>query len=339
MKLRPFAEKKQIIGQTRRGIMSLKKIATLLLTGIMVLSVTACSKKAETSVAESEKPAVVSPLDGASQENIAKGTELLEAAKTKNEDLKSYNADMGLRFEFVNNDGSSSADVKTTIESLSDPLLKHIAIDSTSGGEPIGNSQFYVTEENAEKTIFMFFQDKWYKSPVDDDTLYYLLGQYDMQNITSVFIIASSDAVAVGEEEIDGVKTTKVEAIISADLLPNTLIYTGVFVAAGMNTLTEEYFAGVDSMIIDYWIDDDGNIIRYAFDAGAAYQTISDNLYATVEGTEGYEDAQKLVVNSYAIDVKMKNINSAERFEISQDAQNAQAIEDMEGLEEGTVTN
>ncbi|MGE4214528.1 MAG: DUF6612 family protein [Anaerotignaceae bacterium] len=318
--------------------MSLKKIATLLLTGILALSFTACSKKAETNGGESENPVVVSPSEGASEENIAKGTELLEAAKIKIEELKSYNADMGLRFEFVNNDGSSSADVKTTVESLSEPMLKHIAIDSTSGGEPIGNSQFYVNEENAEKTIYMLFQDEWYKSPVDDDTLYYLLGQYDMQNITSVFLIASSDAVAVDEEEIDGVKTTKVEAIISADLLPNTLIYTGVFVAAGMSTLTEEYLAGVNGMIVDYWIDDDGNIIKYAFDAGEAYQTISDNLYAKVEGTEGYEDAQKLVVNSYAIDVKMKNINSAERFEISQDALNAQAIEDMEAVEDGTST-
>lgn len=318
--------------------MSLKKIATLLLTGIMALSITACSKKADTSVGASEKPAVVSPSNGASDENIAKGAELLEVAKTKNEDLKSYNADMGLRFEFVNNDGTNSADVKTTIESLSQPMLKHIAIDSTSKGQPIGNSQFYVKEENGEKTIFMLFQDKWYKSPVDDDTLYYLLGQYDMKNITSVFLIASSDAVAVGEEEIDGVKTTKVEAIISADLLPNTLIYTGVFVAAGMSTLTEEYLAGVGDMIIDYWIDNDGNIIKYSFDAGEAYQTISDNLYAKVEGTEGYEDAQKLVVNSYAIEVKMKDINSAEKFEIAQDALNAQAIEDMEAVEDGTAT-
>lgn len=317
--------------------MSFKKIATLLLTGILAMSFTACSKKADASVGANEKPAVVSPSKGASDESIAKGAELLEAAKTKSEELKSYNADMSLRFEFVNNDGANSADVKTTIESLSQPMLKHIAIDSTSKGKSIGNSQFYVKEENEEKTIFMLFQDKWYKSPVDDDTLYYLLGQYDMKNITPVFLIASSDAVAVGEEEIDGVKTTKVEAIISADILPNTLIYTGVFVASGMSTLTEEYFEGVDSMIVDYWIDNDGNIIKYSFDAGAAYQTISDNLYAKVEGTQGYEDAQKLVVNSYAIEVKMKNIDSAERFEIVQDALNAQAIEDMEVVEDGTA--
>ncbi|MDD3571268.1 MAG: hypothetical protein PHY44_09235, partial [Lachnospiraceae bacterium] len=286
--------------------MYFKKVAALLLTGIMALSFTACSKNAGTSVGTSEKPVAASPAKGASDENIAKGAQLLESAKAKINDLKSYNADMGLRFEFVNNDGTKSADVKTTIESLSQPMLKHIAIDSTSKGQPIGNSQFYVKEDNLEKTIFMLFQGKWYKSPVDDDTLYYLLGQYDMKNITPVFLIASSDAVAVAEEEIDGVKTTKVEAIISAELLPKTLIYTGVFVAAGMSTLTEEYLAGVDSMTIDYWIDDDGNVIKYSFDAGAAYQTISDNLYAKVEGTQGYENAQKLVVNSYAIDVTMK---------------------------------
>ena len=318
--------------------MYFKKVATLLLTGILALSFTACSKKEDTSVGASEKPVVASPTNGASDENIAKGAELLEVAKKKINDLKSYNADMGLHFEFVNNDGTKSADVKTTIESLSQPMLKHIAIDSTSKGQPIGNSQFYVKEDNLEKTIFMLFQDKWYKSPVDDDTLYYLLGQYDMKNITPVFLIASSDAVAVAEEEIGGDKTTKVEAIISADLLPKTLIYTGVFVAAGMSTLTEEYFAGVGSMTIDYWIDDDGNVIKYSFDAGAAYQTISDNLYAKVEGTQGYENAQKLVVNSYAIDVTMKNINSAERFEIAQDALNAQAIEDMEAMKDGTAT-
>lgn len=317
--------------------MYFKKVATLLLTAIMALSCTACSKKADTSVEASEKPVVVSPSESTNDENIAKGAELLEVAKTKINDLKSYNADMGLRFEFVNNDGTNSADVKTTIESLSQPMLKHIAIDSTSQGQSIGNSQFYVKEDNLEKTIFMLFQDKWYKSPVDDDTLYYILGQYDMKNITPVFLIASSDAAVIGEEKIDGVKTTKVEAVISADLLPKTLIYTGVFVAAGMSTLTEEYFAGVDSMSINYWIDDEGNVIKYSFDAGAAYQTISDNLYAKVEGTQGYEDAQKLVVNSYAIDITMQNINHVERFEIAQAALNAQAIEDMEAVEDGTA--
>jgi hypothetical protein len=318
--------------------MSLRKIATLLLIGVMVISFAACSKKEETSAVKSEKSAIVTPIDGTSEQKAAKGVELLEAAKTKIAQLKSYNADMGLYFEFVNNDGKKSADVKTSIKSLSDPFLKHIAIESTSDGQPIGNSQFYVKEENDEKTIFMFFQDEWYKSPVDDDTLYSLLGQYDIQNITSVFLVASSDAVAVEEEEIDGVKTTKVEAIINADLLPKTLVSTGVFVASGMTTLTEDYLKGVDAMDIDYWIDDDGNIIRYTFNAGAAYQKISDNLYSKVEGTEGYEDAQKLIVNSYSIDVKMKNINSAEKFEISQEALNAKAIEDMEPVEDGLPT-
>lgn len=318
--------------------MTLRKIATLLLTGVIVISFSACFKKEEINAEKSEKSAIASSIEDTNDQNSAKGVELLEAAKAKIAQLKSYNADMGLYFEFENNDGKKSADVKTSIKSLNDPFLKHISIESTMNGQTIGNSQFYVKEENTEKTIFMLFKNEWYKSPVDDDTLYYLLGQYDIQNITSIFLNASRDAVAVKKEEIDGIKTTKIEAVINSDLLPDTLISTGVFVAAGMTTLIEDYLNGVEAMDINYWIDDDGNIIRYTFNAGAAYQKIADNLYSKVEGTEGYENAEKLFVNSYTIDVKMKNINSAEKFEISKDALNAKAIEDMEALEDGLQT-
>lgn len=318
--------------------MSLKKIATLLLASVMTLSFAACSKTKGTTAKENQNAAVVSPAEGASDEHIAQGAEKLEAAKMKIQDLKSYDANMGLYFEFVNNDGNSSAKVDTTIESLSDPMLKHITIDSTSEGQSIGSSQFYVKEENDEKNIFMLFQDEWYKSPVDDNTLFYLLGQYDLREITSIFLAASSDAVSLGEESVDGLNTTKVEAVINADVLPDTLINTGIFVAAGMATLTDEHLAGVNSMLIDYWIDEEGNVVRYQLDAGSAYQKISDNLFAQVEGTEGYEDAKKLIVNSYAIDIHMKDINEAKRFEIAPEALKAKAIEDMESVNtESTV--
>ncbi len=271
-----------------------------------------------------------------SKSDDAYGAELIEKARNNLEQASNYDAEIKLNFEFVNNSGTETAFVDTKISDFREPYMKHIAIASEGGGENIGYSEFYIIEENGRKTLYMYFNEKWYKTTVDDEYIFYTLGQYDMKEIVNIFLSAASEISSVDEEERNGVKLKKVNAVIDKSIIAETIINTGVFIAAGMSSLTPEYLEGAGPMKISFWIDDNDNVVKISFDAAEAYQTISDNLYDMVKDLEGYEGTKKLVINKYAIDIDMININNAEWSGISEDALKA---EEISAPETGDISN
>ena len=294
--------------------MYIKKMIAVILTLSIALSFGAC-KKAD------EKPETLV----STEEAIAILNNALEVASL----IESYSAEMDLEFKFRNNDGDLSAEVSTDIL-LSSKGQKYIEIETTTNGETMGYSEFYVdtTANSEEKELYMFYGEQWFKSKANEEELYYLLGQYYMPDITRIFLMVTTGASVVGEEIIDGKIVTRVDGIVAEDVIANTLIYTGAFVATGMGTVTQEYFDGAKAMPISFWIDEDGNVVKLVFDAGPAYQTISDNLFNVVKDLEGYENAQKLVVNTYAFEIKMGDINKENLIEIPQEALDAELLEE-----------
>lgn len=299
--------------------MTFKKIISLTLITVMMFSLSACSKTETKNT------------NGAADDPVA--TKLLTDATALMEEMTSYDGKLDLYFDFENTEGNLDANVTTDIDVYNTDNI-HITIDTTLDGDTSGSSEFYVKEPQlvgGDKTIYMFYNDEWFQSSADDDTLYYLLGQYDLPEVVRVLLIASTQAQVVSEEEsVEGVKATRVDAIIDEDLIANTLIYTGVFVATGMNALTEDYLVGAKAMPISFWIDGEGRVIKTEFDAGAAYQTISDNLFDRVKDLEEYEDAQKLIINSYKLEILIEDINSAKEVEFPEEVLNATVIEEDE---------
>ena len=284
--------------------MYLKKTIALMLTLSIAFSFGACNTV-------EEKPATLVSTDEA--------TNLLNSAREKMPLIESYSGGIDLEFKFTNNEGDLEAEVSTDVL-LSDIGRMHIEIETVAEGTVLGNSEFYVdvVAGSDERGLYMFYDEQWFQSKSNVEELYYLLGHYDLPDITRIFLTASTGASVVGEETIDGKKVTRIDAIVGEDYIANTLIFTGVFVATGMGTITEEYFNGATAMPISFWIDEDNNVVKLAFDAGPAYQTISDNLFDVVKDLEGYEDAQKLVVNTYAFEMNMKNIGDKNSIEIPQ---------------------
>lgn len=307
--------------------MALRRILSMLVMVTMVFSLVACTgKQANNTSTENTTTAT--------EEEKSLGIELMQKAHEKMHGLRSYEANMELDFEFVNAEGSSSAKVSTEIVDFEDPTLIHIKIQSTDseGNEVAGTSEFYVEEKESEQWLYLTYDNKWFKANTDDETLFYTLGQYDMGYVVDVFMEGSSNPVSMGKEEINGVSTTIVRSVVAQDKVAEILVNSGVFIAAGLFSLTVEYLEGAPSMAVDFWIDEEGNVMKISFDAGEAYQTISDNVFALVEGQEGYEEAERLVVDKYKITTTFDAINSGERFEIPQEALNAELMDLEEGI-------
>ena len=266
------------------------------------------------------------PEESFSEENI------LNTAKEGILSSESYNAEMEVYFDFDSNGSEMNAEVTTDILSFSNPVFKHITMNVQQNGSGSGKSDFYVdTLENGDMYLYVLYGDKWYKTLVDNTSLFGILGQYDIKEVLNILLTNSNlTSISNDIEEINGIKAYKVDCVIPSDKVPETIINTGVFVVNGMIYLTEEHLKGAEEMPITYYVDSvTGNIIKFLFDAGPAYQTISDNMFSMVEGQEGFEDAQKLVINAFNVDVDISNINSAEKIEIPKEVLSAEEMDDL----------
>ena len=320
--------------------MNFKRLAALAAAGILAVSFTACSKEGNAA------SSVSSSSSSSSAQGTSEATELLDKAKKANEALENYEGSVDLQFAFKNDSGESTADVQTAITDFqSSPITKKIEITSQGNGQDLGTSQFYLKEEDGQKILFLNYEADWYKTKIDDEMLFYTLGQYDLKSITKIFLDAVSDVKTEGEEDVDGKKTVKLTGTIGEDKIKSTLIDTGVFVVSGMSSLTEEQMDGTPAMPITFYVDSKtGDVLKIEFDASPAYQIISDNVYKLVKDDEQYKDMQQLMINKYAFVYQLKNCNNAAQIEFPSELDNAIDMEEMAAeqttkQEEGAAAN
>ena len=96
--------------------------------------------------------------------------------------------------------------------------------------------------------------------------------------------------------------------------MPDVIINAGVFVANGLTNLYEEYFDGVSDMPVTFYVDaKTGDIVKLSFDAGEAFQIVSDYAYNIAQGIDEYKDSQRLIVNSYNVSIDVTDIDKTEK--------------------------
>jgi hypothetical protein len=310
--------------------MLIKKLTALMAAGVLAISFVGCSSDSAASSSSS------SASSSASIETTEEGNALLEKGKEALGKVESYNSNMTISFEFVNEEGTSSATVDTEITEL--PTGRKYSMSSVGDGEDMGSSDIYVREENGQNYLYVNSEGQWYKTAIDDVSLKYAAGQYAVKDVASILLNAVDGLAVEGEEDVNGVSAYKTTGVISAENVPSTLINSGAFIATGMVTLTESHLEGVDAMPVTFWFDKEtGDVVKFAFDAGDAYQTISDNVFALVEGTEGYEDAEKLVINQYYLEYTLENINNATEIEYPAELDSALEMTDETATGDGTT--
>ena len=296
--------------------MTLRKYAVAACVLAAMLSFTACSQNNGDSSQQSSQATV--SAQALSEESFS-AENIVQTALDRNLAQKSSTAKMTTEFNFNGeNGGETSAKVVTDIKAITDPVYKHILMDVSQNGQQFSTSEFYVDEdENGDMTLYISYGDEWYKMPVTDGELFAVLGQYDIREVVNI-ILNSLSNVTVGEkEDINGVEAYKVDAVIPAADVPDVMINAGVFVANGLTNLYEEYFDGVEDMPVTFYVNaSTGDIVKFSFDAGQAFQVVSDYAYNITKDMEEYKDSQRLVVNSYTVDTEITNIDNTEKEDI-----------------------
>lgn len=287
--------------------MLIKKIISVALIGIATVSLAGCGSGGELSKAQL--------------------SDILKTASEKTADEKSYTAAMNVDFAFDDSGKTSEATVDTLINSVESPLNRHITINTKQNGQQASTSEFYVDTANDAKSVYLSYQDKWYKMNVDDDSLFSMLGQYDIKEVLKTLLSNSSNATVGSKEDINGTQCYKVDAVVPAALVPKTILSTGVFVVTGLVNLTEEHMSGVKDMPLTFWVNaKTGEVMKFSFDAGPVYQKIADNAYEALKGTKGYENAKNPSIKKYVITTEISDINNTKKTVLPKDVLAAQDI-------------
>ena len=305
--------------------MTLRKYAVAACVLAAMLSFTACGQSSGDSSQTSSQAATSSQAlseDSFSAENI------VQTALDRNLAQKSSTAKMTTEFKFQGDDGEATAVVATDIKAITEPVFKHILMDVSQNGEQYSTSEFYVDEaENGDMTLYISYGDEWYKMPVTDAELFAVLGQYDVREVTNIVLNSLTNVTVSGKEDANGVASYKVDAVIPAADVPDVIINAGVFVANGLTNLYEEYFDGVSDMPVTFYVDaKTGDIVKLSFDAGEAFQIVSDYAYNIAQGIDEYKDSQRLVVNSYNVSIDVTDIDKTEKEEIPTDVTEGQEL-------------
>lgn len=305
--------------------MTLRKYAVAACVIAAMLSFTACGQNSGDSSQTSSQ--VTASAQALSEESFS-AENIVKTALDRNLAQKSSTAKMTTEFKFEGDDGEATAVVATDIKAITDPVFKHILMDVSQNGEHFSTSEFYVDEaENGDMTLYISYGEEWYKMPVTDGELFAVLGQYDVREVTNIVLNSLSNVTVGDKEDVNGVEAYKVDAVIPAADVPDVIINAGVFVANGLTNLYEEYFDGVTDMPVTFYVDaSTGDIVKLSFDAGQAFQIVSDYAYNLAQEIDEYKDSQRLVVNNYTVVMDISNIDSTEKEEIPTDVTEGQEL-------------
>ena len=83
-----------------------------------------------------------------------------------------------------------------------------------------------------------------------------------------------------------------------------------------------------------------GDIVKLSFDAGQAFQIVSDYAYNIAQEIDEYKDSQRLVVNNYTVVMDIANIDSTEKEEIPTDVKEGEVLPGLsESIDEANGVN
>ena len=298
--------------------MKYNKIIALISAAVLALSMAGCGKEEKTETAVSTVVKV---------EVNDEGNALLEKALEVNPSIESFVSLNTLDFSFDNGNGTGKqeATVKTTVTEIqTSPVQKGYVTETIGNGQALVSSGVYVKETDGQKELFIGQDDQWYKSDVDDMTLFYTVGIYDMKDIGRIFLEAVEGLEYVGEEEVNGMTLAETRGIVKGENVPAMVLDSGIFVATGMTTLTEDHMVGAPDVLINFWIDEEtGHVHKISLDGAEVYQKIADNMFELVKDVEGYEGAAALGINRYALTYEISQINEVEKVDFPADLDNA----------------
>lgn len=274
---------------------SIKKIGTFLLAGVLALSMVACGEKKEENTTSSVESKVEEKKELTIEERVA------EASK-KIDSLESFESKMKLELGFEIAFGDEKSEVPMNIESeivaFKNPTKTKfvVNVENPFTGEPEA-TEGYTIEKDGEIIEYQKNEGKW--EVVKDSEEQYSLENMNYMEMITAFLKDGQNMKEIGNEDISGKQTTKVQIELNPDILKDKYKNDEMF---------EELLKSDGASIIgEIWLTEDNNVAQCKVDLASFLAEVPE------------EDAEEGRATKAIFTIALDQHNAATEFEIPEE--------------------
>ncbi len=253
---------------------------------------------------------------------------LITKAQATMETVNSMKSVMTMDMGMSAGEESMETTTEATIVTIEEPLKMQMDISASMGEETVQDMQMFVAEADGQLVSYMNVSGQWYAVPMDASEL----EQYNAEENMDLYLGNITSFSAVGEEDINGTKATKITGVITGDAMEEAIESSGALDSvSGMGISEEEVeamYADLGDLPISLWIDAEGYVVKYEMDMSAMMQTIMDKAMAAVaEQAGGNAEDVSIDISKMLITMVYSDFNAVEDIEIPAEALEAQVLQ------------
>ncbi|MFA5528259.1 MAG: DUF6612 family protein [Peptostreptococcales bacterium] len=278
----------------------MKKFLLLLFSAILLFSMIGCSNEKE-------------------------ALNLLLDATEKSANWENYDAEIESHMKIVDPvQGEMDINTFGTGTIFMEPMKFYMNMDvHLSNMEEVQHIEQYMVQETDNIVLYQNVQGQWYKMNINIDGLGDIM-QTDPSEDIQLMMEYTKTAKIVGEEEIKGSKARILDLAISMKMYEEIVAKNEALGSMIPMTSTEDLgkmLSELDDLNYRMWIDkDSGEIVKYSMDLGK----MMERLMTKLEIEEMTDEEKEMFKNmEMTITITISNHNTAENFELPEEALNA----------------
>lgn len=274
-----------------------KKISALFISVLMLLSFTGCSSN-----------------------------ETVDKIISRTSKLGTYSGKVSMDAELNMQGNNVICGMKSGITVQTDPFFAKLnVITSTNDPNIVGEfeSDMYLKTEDGVNTVYVGYNDEWYKQIINSDDFKYSVSQYNPVDNAVLFMQAATRVTNVETEQFNGYTANRYEGFIPKDLLCDLMQTTGTISMIGEG-IDSSYYENVEDQPITIWVnDEDGVIVGYELNL----TDLVNNLFSTLNDKNGVTDEnQRLKADSYLCKAVITDYNIEVDTDLPDNVQNSALI-------------
>lgn len=284
-----------------------RRLIVLLMLFVLIFTMAACGNKNEAG-----EDASGGTGNAAMDEVLLKAVENLKDVSSL-----SYDMEMDMSMEVMGTafDTLMSMDCKQIMSPVKMEILG--TVDMGTMGKM--DMMVYAEEENGGLNMYTGMVDEaqgtsWLKQSVEVNSQQ--IAQYDAANAIELYASSASSIKEAGTEDVDGVKATRFDGIISGDDISKVVEQSGVESQVGIDG-PAELFKDSGNIPFSFWVDvEKEQIIKYEIDMTEVLKVALERAVENEEeGMAGMIGIKKMNTS-----VKIKGVNDVEDIVIPEEA-------------------
>lgn len=294
----------------------MKKLLSLLLVCMLVVSVAGCGKKTPTEPAE-----------------------ILKQTQEKAQNVKSVEGTMTVDVDAKFEMGEQTQDIKAALTmdmaSFVDPLKAKVdmTIDLTTLGLGKQEIAVYVAKEEEDYYTYMQMAGEWTKIKLEKEQIESALKQASAEGNTDLYSKNADSFTNKGEVDLDGKKAIQLEGSIKGESIKTIIEETDALDEADTyKDMITPYFEDLKDIPVTMFVDvDTMQTTKATMDMKDFLQGIIDKaieqLAPMLTGAEAGASDMKVTLNKCDVAITYKNFDNATDFEVPEEAKNATEVD------------